>query len=251
MLEMIITSCLVIAFMILLMFLTLKKTVRKINEQSKNYFVDKLQDYDVLIDQKVDELNTIEDKIAQLKKEIPKVTNQGTGATEPVMPVNYNIKVPQYQDREFLANYKKIKEKFEFQPEAVIKDFLDRYVKPDHDQEYLDYKALLSIFDYEMLYRLAIQSEREQIKYLMDHLSVAQRRILEGYQKGVQHFDILAFRHYLTLRLRELDPTIYVRTGEHGVNYQHISPAIQTEYDEKIYVGITIVYHNKLYDYSL
>lgn len=248
---MIITSCLVIAFMLLLMFLTLRKTVRKINEQSKNYFVDKLQDYDVLIDQKVDELNVIENKIAQLKKEIPNVTSQSVIPEHTAIPVTYNIKVPQYQDRAFLANYKKIKEKFEFQPEVVIKAFLDRYVYPDHDQEYLDYQALLAILDYETLYQLAIQSEQEQLQYLMQHLSTTERHILDGYLKGVSHFDILAFRHFLTLRLRELDPTIYVRTGEQGADYQHLNPAIQTEYDEKIYVGIMIIYHNKLYDYSL
>ena len=37
------------------MFFILKSTVKKINSQTKLYFVDKLQEYDYLIDKKEDE----------------------------------------------------------------------------------------------------------------------------------------------------------------------------------------------------
>ena len=41
--------CLIVAFLIFLMYLILKKTVRIVNEQTKSYFVNKLQGYDDLI----------------------------------------------------------------------------------------------------------------------------------------------------------------------------------------------------------
>ena len=63
------------------MFFILKGTVRKINSQTKLYFVDKLQEYDYLIDQKEEKLNQINREIQE--KELKKgsedtSTNRGT-----------------------------------------------------------------------------------------------------------------------------------------------------------------------------
>ena len=45
-------AILVIVVLVGFMFFILKGTVRKINSQTKLYFVDKLQEYDYLIDRK-------------------------------------------------------------------------------------------------------------------------------------------------------------------------------------------------------
>ena len=52
--------CLVVAFLIFVMFLILKKTVRIVNEQTKSYFVNKLQGYDDLITERENRLNEID-----------------------------------------------------------------------------------------------------------------------------------------------------------------------------------------------
>ena len=39
-------ACVLILVLVIAMYLILKNTVNKINEQSKSYFVDKLQEYD-------------------------------------------------------------------------------------------------------------------------------------------------------------------------------------------------------------
>ena len=52
--------CLIVAFLIFLMYLILKKTVRIVNEQTKSYFVNKLQGYDDLITERENRLNEIE-----------------------------------------------------------------------------------------------------------------------------------------------------------------------------------------------
>ena len=45
------------------MFLILKKTVKIVNSQTKSYFVNKLQNYDNLIEAKENKLNEIEELI--------------------------------------------------------------------------------------------------------------------------------------------------------------------------------------------
>ena len=55
----------VIVGLVLFMFFILKSTVKKINSQTKLYFVDKLQEYDYLIDKKEEKLNLINKEIRE------------------------------------------------------------------------------------------------------------------------------------------------------------------------------------------
>ena len=48
---------LIVAFLIFLMYLILKRTVRIVNEQTKSYFVNKLQGYEDLIADRENKLN--------------------------------------------------------------------------------------------------------------------------------------------------------------------------------------------------
>ena len=66
--------CLVVAFLIFVMFLILKKTVRIVNEQTKSYFVNKLQGYDDLITERENKLNEIDELIKN--REIGKEENK-------------------------------------------------------------------------------------------------------------------------------------------------------------------------------
>ena len=55
-----IIACGIITLLVFFMFIILKKTVKVVNSQTKTYFVDKLQAYDSLIDEKEQKLNEIE-----------------------------------------------------------------------------------------------------------------------------------------------------------------------------------------------
>ena len=59
------------------------------------------------------------------------------------------------------------------------------------------------------------------------------------------------FLNYLENELNKCDPHIYVEVGDKNVNFDYLSDRIVTEYNEKIYKGIMVIYRNKMYDYSL
>ena len=69
-----VVACLIVAFLIFLMFIILKKTVGIVNEQTKSYFVNKLQGYDDLITEKENKLNEIDELIKS--REIGKENNK-------------------------------------------------------------------------------------------------------------------------------------------------------------------------------
>ena len=60
----------IIALLVFFMFLILKKTVDKVNEQTKSYFVGKLQVYDGLINEKEEQLNKINEQIENNKAKL-------------------------------------------------------------------------------------------------------------------------------------------------------------------------------------
>ena len=65
MVTLLILAITIILILVILMFFVLKSTVKKINSQTKLYFVDKAQEYDYMINEKIDKL----DKINQELKE--------------------------------------------------------------------------------------------------------------------------------------------------------------------------------------
>ena len=61
----ILLAILLICLLVVMMFFILKSTVKKINSQTKLYFVDKLQEYDEMIDKKEAKLNLINQEIKE------------------------------------------------------------------------------------------------------------------------------------------------------------------------------------------
>ena len=60
-----ILAIVIICILVVLMFLVLKSTVKKINTQTKQYFVDKAQEYDYMIDKKLDKLSKINQELKE------------------------------------------------------------------------------------------------------------------------------------------------------------------------------------------
>ena len=121
MLLLFISVCLIIVILILLMFLILKKTVKIVNSQTKSYFVNKLQNYDNLIEAKENKLNEIEELIKNrtgLKEE--KEENKGKEYNFDTDVIDL-LNQTKYQDKNVFELNKKIDEKFVINYEELIK----------------------------------------------------------------------------------------------------------------------------------
>ena len=117
--------CLIVAFLIFLMFLILKKTVRIVNDQTKSYFVNKLQGYDDLITERENKLLEIDELIKNReigKKENKKELSKGGYAFDTNVIDLFNS--TQYQDKNIFELNRKIDENFVVNYEELVKDFL-------------------------------------------------------------------------------------------------------------------------------
>ena len=116
--------CLVVAFLIFVMFLILKKTVRIVNEQTKSYFVNKLQGYDDLITERENRLNEIDELIKSReigKEENKKELSKGYAFDSSVIDL---FNSTEYQDKNIFELNRKIDENFVVNYEELVKDFL-------------------------------------------------------------------------------------------------------------------------------
>lgn len=243
-------SVLVIVVLVLFMFFILKGTVKKINTQTKLYFVDKLQEYDYLINQKEEKLNLINQEIRE--KESKNVIVSDTSRKN-TYEFDYQIidllNKTQYQDKNIFELNKKIDEKFNIDYVSLLKSFLEKVVD---DGTYQFCVNLRNKFNSELIYKLKIMdldSQRDCLKDILDNNEFNIYKLyllMAGKQASVD-----GFMEYLAELLDLNSPNVLVYVGNKSLNYDYLSKYVKTIYSKDIYKGIRIIYRKRIYDYSL
>ena len=238
---------LVVAFLIFLMYVILKRTVRIVNEQTKSYFVNKLQGYDDLIADRENKLNEIDELIKS--REIGKEGNKkelskGGYAFDTNVIDLFNS--TQYQDKNIFELNKKIDETFVVNYEELVKDFLSFC---DDSKDYVFCTNLRNKFDSERIYLLkSTMNMEDELKNLLNEKEF---KIYEAFKLIISEHSIENFVIYLDQLVDLNSPKVIILVGSKHENYDHLSDYIETKYNDKIYRGIKIVYKNKVYDFSL
>lgn len=241
--------CLIVAFLIFLMYLILKKTVRIVNEQTKSYFVNKLQGYDDLITEKENKLNEIDELIKN--REIGKENNKkellkGGYAFDTNVIDLFNS--TQYQDKNIFELNKKIDETFVVNYEELVRDFLTFC---DDSKDYEFCLRLRNKFDSEQIYKFKSMIGSEIDEELKRFLTSKEYKIYEAFKLIISEHTIENFVIYLDQLVDLNSPKVIILVGSKYENYDHLSEYIETKYNDKIYRGLKIVYRNKVYDFSL
>ena len=243
-------AVLVIVALVGFMFFILKGTVKKINSQTKLYFVDKLQEYDYLIDRKEEKLNLINQEIRE--KELKSV-DEGVSAKKKTYEFDYQIidllNKTRYQDKNIFEINKKIDEVFNIDYVGLLKKFLE-YVTDDGTYDFcINFR---NKFTSDLIYKLKIMSNDEQQKQIKSILNEQEYNIYKLYlmMAGKNH-SIDGLIDYLNELIDLNSPSIMVCVGSRYENYDYLSKYIKTIYSKDIYKGIRIIYRKRIYDYSL
>lgn len=243
-------AVLVIVALVGFMFFILKGTVKKINSQTKLYFVDKLQEYDYLIDRKEEKLNLINQEIRE--KELKNV-DDSVSAKKKTYEFDYQIidllNKTRYQDKNIFEINKKIDEVFNIDYVGLLQKFLE-YVADDGTYDFcINFR---NKFTSDLIYKLKIMSSVEQQKYMKDILDIQEFNIYKLYlTMAEKNHSIDGFVDYLNELIDLNSPNIMVCVGSRYENYDYLSKYIKTVYSKDIYKGIRIIYRKRIYDYSL
>ena len=242
--------CLIIAFLVFLMFVILKKTVRIVNSQTKSYFVNKLQGYDDLIRDKESKLSEIDELIKDKEKGIKEDNTHNDVKTGYAFDTNVIdlLNSTQYQDKNIFELNKKIDENFVVNYEELVKDFL---ALCDEDKDYDFCLNLRGKFSSDAIYDLKSIMSDKQEEELKKMLSNKEYKVYEAFKLVVSDHSIDNFIDYLDQLVNLNNPKITILVGNKSENYDHLSENIETVFNDKIYRGIKIIYRNKVYDFSL
>ena len=229
------------------MYKILRKTVDKVNEQTKTYFVDKLQVYDDLINEKEGKLNEINEKIENKKAELDKIKDTSSRNNYKFDKSIIDIMADaDYKQNFFSELQKKIDNDFDLNYEKIILEF----IKENVDDK--DYNIALKIkkkFDRETIYQ--IESELDLEKSISNILEDEEKYIFDEYKKRNKVKKVNDFLNYLDELISVSSPYIEVQVSNSKQNYNHLSKYIKTVVNDSIYKGIRIIYKNKVYDFSL
>lgn len=229
------------------MFKILRKTVNKVNEQTKSYFVSKLQVYDDLIAEKEDKLKEIEKKIEE-KREILDNIDEASKKKDYAFDPNIIdiMNDADYKDKYFSLLSKKIDNDFAINYENIINYFV---MQNNDDVDYEICKNMRDKFDSETIYE--VKNEFNLDKAILKRLTKEEIPFYLEYKRHHKVSKIEDFLNYLDELLKVMSPYIEVQVGNVNDNYDYISKYVKTVLNDSIYKGIKIIYKNKVYDFSL
>ena len=220
-----------------------------VNEQTKSYFVNKLQSYDSLIQDKENKLQEINEAIKDREKGIKEETktslNTGYAFDTNVIDL---LNATKYQDQNIFELNRKIDENFVVNYEELIKDFLTLC------EDNKDYDFCLNLrgkFSSDIIYELKSMVPEDMEKKLSEMLDQKEYKVYDAFKLMVSDHSIDNFMIYLGQLVDLNNPKVKVLVGSKSENYDHLSDYIETIYSDKIYRGVKIVYRNKVYDFSL
>jgi len=243
-----IISFTVIILLVVAMSLILKNAVKEVDNKSKSYFVDKLKEYDYLIDEKEKRLSELESELEKRKNGLKDNTvESGKPSYDFDSSIIDLLTETDYLDKNIFAINKKIEEKFIINYEELIKDFLSNI---EDDNKYDFCLNLRNKFNPEEIYKIEIMLPEEREEYLKKFLSREEYLVYEIFTSS-NNFNMEDFIDYLNRLIELNDPTVTVLVPSKNINFDHVDKKIKTKVSENIYRGIKILYRNKVYDFSL
>lgn len=251
----IIIAIIVVVILLCILVILFAATSRRVNVLVRNIFVDKLQEYDFLIDnkeKKIDDLNNTIDKrkksYFKLEEEInelgkKKIDKEEIVVTDVVLPDQAD-----FEDGNILTGYKKIKEGFNFKAEEIINKFIKEKYK--EDENYNMYTKIRSYFDYNSVYKIMTYQSEEQKIIVNGLLTKSEKKLLNNLL-DVKKFNIIKFLDKLDNLIMKSNPEVLIYVGDENKNYNYINSNIKTIYDKEITEGFKIIYKGVVYDYSI
>lgn len=243
-----IISFVVIILLVIVMSLVLKNAVKEVDKKSKSYFVDKLKEYDYLIDEKEKRLSQLEDELEKRKNGLKdnSLSERGPSYDFDTSIIGL-LTETSYLDKNIFEINKKIEQKFIINYEDLIKDFLSN-VKEDKKYDFC--VNLRKKFTPEEIYNIELMLPEERNNYLKNNLTKEEYKVYEIYLSS-NKFNMEDFIDYLNRLIELNDPTVVVLVPNNKINYDYIDKKVKTKVSNTIYKGIKILYKNKIYDFSL
>lgn len=251
----IILAIIIVVLLLLILAILFLFTVKRVNVLVKKIFVDKLQEYDFLIEdkeKKVEELNLELETKRNEKDDLDQKIEKLMSKKDQFAVENNDVVIPtgaDFQDDKMFEKYKKIKEGFNFDYEGKIIEFLNSGNVTNERDHYV-YQEIRRVLTHKAIYKISTYNSEEQ-KMIVNNLFQDDVKALIKDLLEDKNFNIVNFVSKIDGLISITDPKIYIYVGDKRFNFNRLNPNIETIYDEKITEGFRIEYKGKIYDYSI
>ena len=250
----ILVAIIIVAVLLLVLMLILTFMVKRINSMLKKIYVDKLQEYDFLINDKEERAIKLNSEIEEKEKEYEGLKNKieefGEGGKvisdkdEVILPTDTD-----YEDENILEGYKKIKSHFSFDKRKIINEFVRKCGNVD-DKAYKVLSKIRSYFTYKTMYKISSYQIEEQ-RLIVNNLLTDEEKSYVSKLLNRKKFSVKTFVKRLDDLILNNNPTIKVYVGNKNENFDDINANVKTFYDKNIVDGFKIEYKGRLYDFSI
>lgn len=253
--ELIIPAVVIVIIMFVFTFFMFKNLVKRINNSTKKYFLDKLEDFDYLIAEKEKEIEILSEQIKRLNQANKSAESGKVVEIEeikkPEEKIVYDIPTPEFREAEFFKNYKGLNKDFDVDEEKILKEFIKVHEKDD-TTEYKELNSFVSQFTPNAIYESLTLTPEEQLDLVESVLTKNNKKYIEPIIKDIKKFNVLELLDRIKDKMNKISPTIYVYVGgEKNKNYDYLSSKIKTQVFKNMSKGIIIEYKDKIYDYSI
>ena len=274
--NLIIAAGILIVIMLVFIFILFKNIIKRMDENAKKYFVNKMQDYDYILEEKQamleeikNEINNIEasnqnilktsddeyeeenDYKEKKKKDIDEEYDELPRKKE-TEDIKYNLNVPNYRETQFFNNYKEVRKVFTVNNEKIIKEFIADHKNLKEEKEYKSLAKIRKKFDEETIYGCLTLSSQEQVKVLKETLTATEKKTVNfDVLSQNKNFSVEDIVKYMDKRMEQIDPTVIIYTNVLDKKYEDLDSNIVTKEYNNMSEGIIIKYRNKIYDYSI
>ena len=257
--DMVIASVIIISGMLFFIFVMFRSIIKRINQNAKKYFINKLEDYDEIVREKEQQIEELNKVITELTKEKENLENNNDVINIPKKKINVgselqiSYKTPKFREENFFSNYKELKKKFDFDKEELIREFIKEHQDKKNEKDYKTLYNFKNKFDKESIYQLMTLPGEEQFDILKDILSDKEKKLIdiENMFQDKSKFSIAVLLENINEMLLKLNPTINVYVSKYDKDYDYIDPYIKTLHYANMSEGIIIEYKGKCYDFSI
>lgn len=251
----IVLAIIVVVILTLILTILFLFTIRRVNVLVRKNFIDKLQEYDFLVEDKenkIEELNKIIETKREEEQYIITSIEKLEAKKEQIELEEVDVVIPKgadYQDEKMFEKYRKIKGVFNFSYENKIRDFLEHEVDENNELYYI-YLGIKENLTHKVVYKISTYSSEEQKLIINELLKDDIKQYVQDLI-NVKRFTIAKFVNALETRIMQNDPKIYIYVSNVNLNFNHLDDQIETIYDKNLTEGFKIKYKGKIYDYSI
>ena len=186
-----------------------KNVIKRINHKVKLYFIEKLQEYNYMIDDKEEQLEKLRNSIneydrkyeskesiqdseqadkeetyvetmfsSEIEKKLNEIKKKKKELKEKQQMV-YDIPTPAYREESFFDTYKNLKKKFDIDNEKTIKEFLKSHPEKENNSIYEKLNEFRQQFTDKIIYECLTLEKQEQYSIIKDVLDEEISELIE------------------------------------------------------------------------